>query len=104
MYEIIANPEDYQIDDIIKGTGNAHIEFSEEERLKWAGEIDAFSSKLIRFAEKSQELSKVLSGSEQIKTTPASLKTLKIQLFVINDALTTALDIAKKLEADIIPK
>lgn len=104
MYEIIANPEDYKIDDLIKGTGNAEIEFNADERKKWAGEIDEFSSKLIAFAEKSKELSKVLWGTETIKTTPASLKTLKIQLFTINDALNNALEIAKRLESDIVPK
>lgn len=104
MYEIIANPEDYQLDDLIKGTGNAQIEFSEEERKKWAAEIDGFSKKLLNFAEKAQELSKVLSSSEAITTTPASLKTLKIQLFTINDSLNSALEIAGRLEEDIVPK
>ena len=104
MYEIIANPEDYQIDDLINGTGNAPIEFSQDERQKWVAEIDEFSKKLINFAEKSKELSKVLSSSNTISTTPASLKTLKIQLFTINDALNSALDIAGKLESDIIAK
>lgn len=104
MYEIIAHPEDYQIDDLIKGTGHARIEFSVEERQKWANEIDTFTSKLVGFTEKAQELAKVLRGSDAITTTPASLKTLKIQLFTINDALNTALEISKKLEADIIPK
>lgn len=104
MYEIIANPEDYKLDDLIKGTGNAQIEFSEEERKKWANEVNEFSKKLINFSEKSQELSKILSSSEKITTTPASLKTLKIQLFTINDALNGALEIAKQLESDIVPK
>ncbi|MFH1152620.1 MAG: hypothetical protein V1793_02295 [Pseudomonadota bacterium] len=104
MYEIIANPEDYQIDDLIQGTGNTPIEFSEAERKKWAVEVDEFSKKLIGFAEKSKELSRLLSSTEPITTTPASLKTLKIQLFVINDALSKSLDIAGKLESDIIAK
>jgi hypothetical protein len=46
----------------------------------------------------------VLSGGETISATPASLKTLKVQLFTINDALTSALNIADKLESDIIKK
>ncbi|MBF0200274.1 MAG: hypothetical protein HQK66_02990 [Desulfamplus sp.] len=104
MYEIIANPEDYKLDDLIVGTGNAQIEFSDEERKKWAAEVDEFSHKLVQFSEKSQELSKVLGGKEKIITTPASLKTLKIQLFTINDALNGALAIAKQLESDIVPK
>ncbi len=104
MYEIIANPEDYQIDDLIKGTGNAPISFSGEERKKWAVEIDAFSHKLVQFSERSQELAKVFNGTESITTTPASLKTLKIQLFKINEALNKAIEISKKLESDIVPK
>jgi len=104
MYEIIANPEDYKLDDLIKGTGNAQIEFSDEERKKWATEVNEFSKKLINFSEKAQELSKILSGSEKITATPASLKTLKIQLFSINDSLNSALELAKQLETDIVPK
>lgn len=104
MYEIIANPEEYQIDHLINGTGNADIELSKEDRDKWSAEINSFSARLIEFAEKSQELAKVLAGSESISTTPASLKTLKIQLFTINDSLSSALEIAEKLEADIIKK
>lgn len=104
MYEIIANPEDYQIDHLINGTGNANIEISKDERDKWANEINHFSDKLTEFAKKSRALAKVLSGKEKISATPASLKTLKIQLFVINDALTSAISIADKLETDIIKR
>ncbi len=104
MYEIIANPDDYQIDHLINGTGNANMEISKDERDKWAGEIVNFSERLTQFAKKSQALAKVLSGSESISATPASLKTLKIQLFTINDALTSALEIADKLETDIVKK
>ena len=104
MYEIIANPEDYKLDELIKGTGNTKIEFSKEDRSKWANEVNEFSKKLIQFTEKSQELAKLFSSNEKITTTPASLKTLKIQLFTINDALNNALDIARKLESDIVPK
>lgn len=104
MYEIIANPEDYQIDHLINGTGNANIELSREERDKWADEIVNFSERLTEFAKKSKTLAKVLAGPEKISTTPASLKTLKIQLFMINDSLTAALEIADKLESDIIKK
>ena len=104
MYEIIANPEDYKLDELIKGTGNTKIEFSDEDRLKWANEVNDFTSKLIQFTEKSQELAKILSSNDKITTTPASLKTLKIQLFTINDALNSALEIARKLECDIVIK
>lgn len=104
MYEIIANPEDYQIDHLINGTGNANIEISKEERDKWAKEIVNFSERLTVFAEKSRELGNLLSGPEPISTTPASLKTLKIQLFMINDAIRKAIDISDRLETDIIKK
>ncbi len=104
MYEIIANPEDYQIDHLINGTGNANIELTKEERDKWAGEIVNFSEKLSDFSKSSQRLASLLSGDEKISATPASLKTLKIQLFMINDSLNNALQIAQKLEADIVKK
>jgi hypothetical protein len=104
MFEIIANPEEYQIDHLINGTGNANIELSKDERNKWAEEIVNFSEKLTEFAKQSEKLAKVLSGTEKISATPASLKTLKIQLFMINDSLNKAIDIANHLEADIIKK
>ncbi len=104
MYEIIANPEDYQIDHLINGTGNANINITQEERDNWAGEITNFSEKLTEFAKKSKSLAELLSGSEKISATPASLKTLKIQLFIINDALSSAIEIADKLETDIVKK
>ena len=104
MYEIIANPEDYQIDELINGTGNANIELSQEERRNWAGEIVNFSERLTEFAKKANMLADVLSSEDRISATPASMKTFKIQLFMINDALNSALDIADKLEADIVRK
>ncbi|MFH2093944.1 MAG: hypothetical protein ABIJ31_16415 [Pseudomonadota bacterium] len=104
MYEIIANPEEYQIDHLINGTGNANHEISQEERNKWSAEIINFSEKLEEFAKKSKALASIFSSKEKISATPASLKTLKIQLFMINDALMTAMDIADKLETDIIKK
>ena len=104
MYEIIANPEDYQIDHLINGTGNANIELSQEDRNNWAGEIINFSEKLTEFAKKSKTLADLFSSKDKISATQASLKTLKVQLFVINDSLNSALKIADKLEADIIKK
>ena len=104
MYEIIANPEDYQIDHLINGTDNANIDLTQDERNKWAGEIVNFSEKLTEFAKKSEELARLLSSDEKISATPASLKTLKIQLFAINDTLNSALAIADKLESDIVRK
>lgn len=104
MYEIIANPEDYQIDHLINGTGNADIEMTQEERNKWAGEIVNFSERLTEFAKRSSQLAGLLSSESKISATPASLKTLKIQLFMINDALNSAIEIADKLETDIVEK
>jgi hypothetical protein len=104
MYEIIANPEDYQIDHLINGTENANIELTRDERDKWANEIVNFSEKLTEFANKSEKLARLLQSDEKIAATPASLKTLKIQLFAINDALNSALTIADRLESDIVHK
>lgn len=104
MYEIIANPEDYQIDHLINGTGNENIELSQEDRNNWAGEIINFSEKLTEFAKKSKELAEIFSSNDKISATPASLKTLKVQFFMINDSLNSALKIADKLESDIIKK
>lgn len=104
MYEIIANPEDYQIDHLINGTGNANIELSKDDRDAWASEISNFSRKLTDFAKKAEELSSIFAGNEKIAATPASLKTLKIQLFMINDTLNKALEIADNLESDIVQK
>ncbi|MCF8044677.1 MAG: hypothetical protein K9J83_02360 [Desulfarculaceae bacterium] len=104
MYEIIANPEDYQIDHLVNGTGNASIEVDKEERKKWAKEIENFSQKLTRFAERSGKLAELLEGDRKIITTPASFKTLKIQLFAINEKLDNAIEIANRLESDIVEK
>lgn len=104
MYEIIADPEEYQIDHLINGTGNANIALTREERDKWAVEISNFSQKLTTLAQKSEKFAGVLSGTEKISATAASLKTLKIQLFMINDSLNEAIEIAKHLESDIIEK
>lgn len=104
MYEIIADPQDYQIDHLINGTDNGNIELSREERDKWALEISGFSDRLTAFSQKAGDIANLLSGSEKISTTAASLKTLKIQLFKINETLDHAVEIANKLEADIIEK
>ena len=104
MFEIIADQEEYQIDHLINGTGNANIELSEDEREKWSDEIIGFSNKVAEFAKKSKELATLFSGTEKISATPASLKTLKIQLFMINDSLNKAIGIAEQLESDIIKK
>ena len=104
MYEIIANPKEYQIDHLINGTGNAQIQLSRDDREKWTGEIVQFTEKLTEFSKKSKDLAELFNSDTPITTTPASLKTLKIQLFTINDALNKAIDIAQKLESDFVKK
>lgn len=104
MYEIIADPQDYQIDHLINGTDNANIELSREERDKWAKEIANFSKRLDSFSTKAANIAEVMSGTEKISATAVSLKTLKIQFFKINDALDQAIEIADKLETDFIKK
>ena len=74
MYEIIANPEDYQIDHLINGTGNANIEISKEERDTWAGEIVNFSERLTEFAKRSKALASLLAGAETILCNPSFIK------------------------------
>ena len=104
MYEIIANPEDYRIGALKEGLGYKPISFPDKDRKKWAEEIGAFVEKLEGFSEKAKELQQVFIGEETIMATPASLKTLKIQLFKINDALNTAIDLAGKVEKEIVKK
>lgn len=104
MYEIIADPKDYQIDHLINGTDNANIEMSREERDKWAKEVSNFSDRLNVFSKKAANIATLLAGKEKISATVQSLKTLKIQLFKINDALIQATEIADRLEADVIKK
>lgn len=102
MYEIIANPQEYQIDRLINGTDNANVELTKDERDKWSEEIVQFSERLSGFAQKADLFSSLLASEEKIAATPASLKTLKIQLFMINDALNSALGIADTMESDMI--
>lgn len=104
MYEIIASPEDYQIDHLVNGTGTRNIEIPAKDREDWAKEIKAFSKKINNLADKSIQLAEIFSSDQKISATPASLKTLKIQLFTINDRLENAIEIAEKLELDIIRK
>ncbi len=104
MYEIIASPQDYKIDHLVNGTENGNIEIPAKEREDWAKEIKAFSEKIFKLAEKSSQLADIFASDQTISSTPASLKTLKIQLFTINDRLKNAIEIADKLELDIIQK
>ncbi|MBU0985619.1 MAG: hypothetical protein KKH68_00060 [Proteobacteria bacterium] len=104
MYEIIANPEDYHIEALVEGMGYKPIAFPEQERRKWAEEIENFAEKLNVLAAKAEYLQKLFKSEEKIMATPASLKTFKVQLFKINAAFETALGLANKLESELIQK
>ena len=104
MYEIVANPEDYRIGALKEGLGYKKIPFPDQERQIWAEEIELFAKKLDGLSDKAKELQQLLMGEEKIVATPAALKRLKIQLFKINDALITALDLADKVEKEFIRK
>lgn len=104
MWEIIADPEDYGIDVLEEGMGNHRVVFAKEERKKWAEEIGAFAAKLNGLAERAVGLQNLLAGKEKIVATPASLKTLKVILFKVNDAMNSALNLAGQIETQIIKK
>ena len=104
MYEIIADPKDYGIEALIEGMGYKKIAFPEKERLQWATEVGRFAVRLEGLSEKVRYLEKLLKSETEIMATPASLKTFKVQLFKINDALESALALAHKAEADIVKK
>ena len=105
MWEIIADPKDYGIEVLEKGINkNNMIEFAEDNRQRWAEEIETFIDKLNGLAERAKNLQKLFISEDAIVATPASLKTLKVALFKINDALTAALDLADKIETQIVKK
>lgn len=102
-YEIIADPQDYGIENLVEGLGGGPVAFTAEERNKWASEIGSFAEKLVSLSEKAKNLRKLLESEDAIKATPASLKTLKIQFFRINEALDVAWELANRIECDIVP-
>ena len=104
MFEIIADPADYAIGALEEGFGHGQIPFPDNKRKKWAEEIGAFAQKLDGLSDKAKNLQQLLFSETAIMATPASLKTFKVQLFKINDALNAALNLAQKLEAGIIKK
>ena len=104
MYEIIANPEDYKIGALKEGLGYNTVPFPDDERKRWAQEIENFAVNLDGLADKTKELQELFNSEETIMATPMSLKTFKVQLFKINDALNIALDLAQKIEAEIVKK
>ena len=104
MWEIIAEPHDYGIDMIEAGIGNNQIPFPEEDRQRWAEEIHSFSLKVQGLADRSLQLKELLVSNAKIMATPASLKTLKVVMFKINDALNSAIGLADKLEDEFVKK
>ena len=100
MYEITLNPEDYGIEALVEGMSeNSH--FNGDNRKQWADEVGTFVSRLDSLIVKAKKLQDLLSGSESIEATPAALKTLKVQMFNINDALNASIDLSDKLESEI---
>ena len=104
MWEIIAEPGEYGIQVLEEGIGENQVAFEKQDRERWAEEIGSFASKLGGLVEKAKRLQKVLIGEDQILATPASLKTLKVALFKINDAVAQALTMADKIESQIVKK
>ncbi len=104
MYEIIADPQDYGIEDLVNGLSNDVIDFEKENREKWAREVKEFATKLEALAAKAKDLQSLFGSEQSITATPASLKTLKIQLFKINDAVNQAFHLANRIENEIIIK
>jgi len=104
MWEIIADPKEYGIEVLEEGINNRQEAFEDQDRTRWAEEIGTFAIKMSSLAEKSKQLQQLLISEDQIVATPASLKTLKVQMFKINDAMTTTLELAQKIESQIIKK
>ncbi len=104
MYEINLDPKDYGIEALMEGMGNTLVAFNAEDRQKWASEIGDFAVKLDELSDRAKNLQSLFSSGNAINATPASLKTFKIQLFNINDALNSSLEIANKLDAQILQK
>ena len=102
MWEIIADPKEYGIEVLEEGINNRQEAFENQERMMWAEEIGTFAIKMSGLAEKAKQLQQLLISEDQILATPASLKTLKVQMFKINDAMTTAIEVAEKIESEII--
>ena len=104
MWEIIADAKEYGIEVLEEGINNRQEAFEDQDRTRWAEEIGTFAIKMSGLAEKAKQLQQLLISEDQIVATPASLKTLKVQLFKINDAMTTTLELAQKIESQIIEK
>ncbi|MFH1982325.1 MAG: hypothetical protein ABIL58_10790 [Pseudomonadota bacterium] len=104
MYEITLNPEDYGLEALVAGLGGTAVLFGTAERLKWAEEIGIFAEKLEELKGKAVTLKALFAGQDPITASPGSLKGLKIQLFQINAALNSSLEMANDLENQIVRK
>jgi hypothetical protein len=104
MYEIIADPKDYKLGALKEGLGHTPIHFPDDDRKKWAEEIGSFAERLDGLSVSAKDLKTLFVSDVPIVATPASLKTFKIQLFKINDALNIAIDLAGKIGAEIVKK
>ncbi|MCP4367837.1 MAG: hypothetical protein GY797_06960 [Deltaproteobacteria bacterium] len=104
MWEIIADVKEYGIEVLEEGINNRQEAFEDQDRTRWAEEIGTFAIKMSGLAEKAKQLKQLLISEDQIVATPTSLKTLKVQLFKINDTMTTTLELAQKIESEIIKK
>jgi hypothetical protein len=54
--------------------------------------------------ERSKKIQQLFLSDEPIVATPASLKTLKVVFFKINDAMISAMELADKIELQIVKK
>ncbi len=104
MYEINLDPKDYGIEALMEGMENATVAFKEEDRQKWAHEIGSFAGRLDALSDRAKSLQTLFSSGSAIKATQASLKTFKIQMFNINDALSSSLELADKIDSQIVQK
>ncbi len=104
MYEIVANPANYGIDSIVKNITNDSVFFEGDNRELWADEVGKFSEKLNTITSKVKKLEGVLRGSDVIEATPASLKTLKIKFFEMDEAINNVVKLTDKIEADFVNK
>ena len=104
MWEIIADPQNYGIDALEEGLNRNQVSFSKEERINWAREISTFSGRVCNLSERARKLQDLLISGDQILATESSLKALKIQLFKMNDALNSALELADKIENQLVEK
>ncbi len=101
MYEIIANPKDYGIESLIKGTSDSIINFDPDSRTKWSQEIDLFENKLNELTAGAKRLKSLLSSDENITGTSLSIKTLKVQMFKMDNHINEAIELSGKIESEI---